>query len=424
MNILGIIAEFNPLHTGHEYLLKTLRRETGADFCVVVMSGDYVQRGEPAFFTKELRTEAALLAGADLVLELPLAVSTGSAEYFAEGAVSLLENLGCITHLGFGSENGDINAFRLAGELLCQESGPYRLILQELLQTGMSFPKARYEALSAVSAEKYPPETLSLLQSPNNILGTEYLKALKKLRSSITPVTVKRAGAAYHEILPSEENISSLPAYASASGLRNRLEAFPASPETDSLLEKYVPLPCRALCKNALQNRQYLTSEDFFLPLFSLLEYSSKEELTAYQDITPDLAGRILRCYSHAASYQELCGGIKSKNLTSVRINRSLLHILLRLTKENVSLEKENGFCLYARMLGFRREAAPLLTEIKKHASVPLVSKTADAHRYLSPLAFSQLRHTLSGSKLYRAAMASVSAEESKNTGRENLVIL
>ena len=112
MKTAGVIAEFNPLHTGHEYLIRQLRSECGAKFCIVVMSGDYVQRGEPAFFSKFLRTKAALLSGADLVLELPLSVSTGSAEYFAEGAVSLLNRLGCVTHLGFGSESGDVYAFR------------------------------------------------------------------------------------------------------------------------------------------------------------------------------------------------------------------------------------------------------------------------------------------------------------------------
>ncbi len=422
MNILGIIAELNPLHTGHEYLFRTLRQKTGADFCVVAMSGDYVQRGEPAFFPKRLRVQAALLSGADLVLELPVSVSTGSAEYFAEGAVSLFDKLGCVTHLGFGSESGSLDAFLLAGRMLTGESETYRLSLQKNLQAGMNFPKARYEALSMNLVQNLPsaqdgehitsprgeltfkeniPEILPLLEAPNNILGTEYMKALKRRNSPITPVTIKRTGADYHE------KSVSFPDYASAAGLRNCFAASPVSSETETLLEKYVPEACRPLYKEALITGQYLTPQDFYLPLFYALQYADKEKLSSYQDVTPELAGRILRFHKEAASYRELLDKIEAKNLTSARVRRSLLHILLQLTKASIREQKEADYCLYARILGFRKEAGPLLSELKKHASVPLVSKLADARFHLSPLALSQLRQTVSASELYRTAMLS-----------------
>ncbi len=425
MHILGIIAEFNPLHTGHEYLIRRLRRETGSQYCVAVMSGDYVQRGEPAFFSKSLRTKAALLSGADLVLELPLSVSTGSAEYFAEGAVSLLDRLGCVTHLGFGSENGDIKNFLSAGKLLSVEPEDYRGLLQENLKAGMSFPKARHKALSASltmqNIEQDIPAVLSLLDAPNNILGVEYCKALYKLRSSIIPATVKRLGAGYHETIDADGNCASALLYASASGLR---KAFLSSPDPEGrnrLPESYVPEACRLLYLNALRTRQYVTFDDFYLPLYYTLEYSNAETLSGYQDVTPELSERLLRLFRQCSSVTELCSALKTKNLTSTRINRSLLHILLDLRKETMAAEKEQGYALYARILGFRREAEPLLTKIKQHASIPLIPKLADVSEYLAPAALSQLTHTIKASELYRAAMPGV---KSGSEYSQNIIIV
>lgn len=415
MNILGIIAEFNPLHTGHEYLIRHLRRETGADFCVVVMSGDYVQRGEPAFFSKSLRAQAALLSGADLVLELPLSVSTGSAEYFAEGAVSLLDRLGCVTHLGFGSENGDIRGFQLAGELLCKEPEDYRGFLQKYLKSGMSFPKARYEALSACLEMQNAEETLSLLDAPNNILGTEYCKALYRLRSSIIPVTAKRLGAGYHE-----EN-SPAAEYASAAGLRQAFLHAPSPEDMEILLQNFIPQSCRFLYRDALRQKQFVTFDDFFLPLCHTLQYSDVETLSRCQDVTPEFSGRLLRVFRQCSSVTELCAALKTKNITSTRISRSLLHILLHLTKDAVLTEKEQGYALYARILGFRREAEPLLTLIRQRISIPLVSKLADASGYLSPAALSQLEQTIKASEFYRAAMPGI---KSGSEYSQNIIVI
>ena len=444
MNILGIIAEFNPLHTGHEYLIEHLRRETGAEFCVVAMSGDYVQRGEPAFFSKSLRTQAALLSGADLVLELPLSAATGSAEYFAEGAVSLLEGLGCVTHLGFGSESGNIGSFQLAGKLLAEEPEDYRRLLQKNMKAGMNFPKARYEALwaclSAQETETFgdspaPPDECSfdgqtfvfgdsadtsallpLLKTPNNILGTEYCKALHRLHSSMVPVTVKRLGAGYHESLDDAQA-----GYASASGLREAFLHMPASEDAEALLRDYVPEPCRSLYRDALRQKQFVTFDDFFLPLYYTLQYSDVENLSLCQDVTPEFSEKLLHVFRQCSSVTELRTVLKSKNLTSTRVNRSLLHILLHLTKDAAAAEKEQGGALYARIRGFRREAAPLLSQIKQQASIPLVSKLADASGYLPPVALSQLERTVKASELYRAVLPGAKPESEYS---QNIIVL
>ena len=430
MNILGVIAELNPLHTGHKHLFDKLRPETDAAFCVVVMSGDYVQRGEPAFFSKFLRTKAALLSGADLVLELPLSISTGSAGYFAAGAVSLLNSLGCVTHLGFGSESGDVDTFRLAGKLLSEEPENYRILLRKLLKAGMSFPRARYEALSAYADKQFFSSNeissdqtfskekvnavLSLLSTPNNMLGAEYCKALYSLRSSITPVPIKRVGAGYHDVIADEPllqpedtigNSSLQPKYASASGLR---KAFLASEQTDNLLYHYVPEVCRPLYQTALTDKQYVVYDDFFLPLYHMLQYADIEMLTRFQDVTPEFAGRLLHTFRQCSSVTELCAALKTKNLTAVRINRCLLHILLHLEKDAVQTQKERGYALYARILGFRREAQPLLSIIKRHTFIPLVAKPADAKKTLSPVAALQLEQTIKASELYRTVLPGV----------------
>lgn len=410
MNILGIIAEFNPLHRGHEYLIGELRQETDADFCVVVMSGDYVQRGEPAFFSKYLRTQAALLSGVDLVLELPLSVSTGSAEYFAQGAVSLLGQLGCVTHLGFGSESGDIHAFHLIGKLLSEEPENYHILLQKYLKDGMNFPKARFQALSVFLQEhgntmqndvENIQNILSLLGSPNNILGSEYSKALYQQHASMIPVTLKRIGDGYHEELTGAYSYS----YASASGLRKRFLLSPVSEETETLLQNHVPAACHSLYLDALNQRQYITFDDFFLPLYHILLYADTEMLSECQDVTPDFAERLLRLFQKSSSVTELCTLLKTKNLTSSGISRRLLHILLHLSKEAITAEKKQGYSLYARILGFRKEAQPLLSLIKKNSSLPLIAKLADAPRYLSPFALSQLEQTIKASELYHTVL-------------------
>lgn len=424
MKVTGIIAEFNPLHTGHEKLLHAAREKTGADYIVVVMSGDYVQRGEPAFFTKEFRTFAALSCGADLILELPLSLSTASAEYFARGGVSLLESLGCVDCLCFGSESGNLEDIKKTASLLTlrdtrsgltpEETPAYRTFLTEFLKKGMSFPQARQKALSAVlsstadiSTTDFPkdeaeyPSCLSLLKAPNNILAVEYVKALLQINSAISPVTVRRAGAGYHDEMPDGD-------YASSSGLRKLF--YSKNPCSEEELSEvfdrsmpYLPAPCRKLYHDALLYRQFLTADDLSLPLLYTLLQKDKSELETYLDMTPELAEKIIKTLPLASSFTDLCLKMKSRHITYARISRCLLHILLDIKKRPLPAP-EDGL-LYARILGFRKEAEPLLHQIKKNASLSLVSKLADAKNILAPAALSELEKSISASRLYHAAL-------------------
>ena len=206
MKIAGLITEYNPFHNGHLYHIQQTKHKADADAVIVVMSGDYVQRGVPAVMPKRLRVESALECGASAVFELPVCYSTGSAELFAESAVALLDQLQIVDSLCFGSECGDLDALSEIADLLCQEPEEYRSLLKKHLRNGLSFPCARREALNEYLPEK---NFAALLDEPNNILGIEYLKAIKKLKSPVKPYTILRKGARYHDKELSTENLSS-----------------------------------------------------------------------------------------------------------------------------------------------------------------------------------------------------------------------
>ena len=225
MKTAGIIAEYNPFHTGHEYQINYIKEKLRTDYVVIAMSGDFVQRGTPALFSKYVRAEMALRSGADLVLELPVSISSASAELFARGGVQLLDGLGVTDILCFGSECGDTDALMELAKILAEEPEAFQDALRRNLKNGMTFPKARSMALSAVfpESEKYQ----QLLSSPNNILGIEYCKAILRENSSISPVSIKREGNDYHENTLSENH------FPSASAIRNAILDFNVPPKGD-----------------------------------------------------------------------------------------------------------------------------------------------------------------------------------------------
>ena len=188
MKTVGIIAEYNPFHNGHKYQIEKAKELTGADYCIVVMSGNFVQRGTPAFMDKYLRAKAALTCGADLVIELPVHYAAASAEYFASGAVAILDRLGVIDYLCFGSECGNIEILSDIADVLISESDEFKNVLKQRLKEGVAYPKARNDAICA--AAPHLTEYLDVLNYPNNILGLEYIKALKKRKSNIAPCTI------------------------------------------------------------------------------------------------------------------------------------------------------------------------------------------------------------------------------------------
>lgn len=294
MKTVGLVTEYNPFHNGHLYHIKKAKEVTQADFCVIVMSGDFIQRGAPAITDKYTRTKMALLGGADLVIELPVSYATASAERFAHGAVSLLADTGIVDTLCFGSESGEITPFLTAAAHLTNESGLFVKVLQDGLKSGLSFPAARKQALSLTDKK-----TAELLQTPNNILGVEYVKALSRLNSSIVPYTIKREGSAYHA--------DTLTGYLdSASAIRKLL----LSPEENSAFfetpENSIPKACISLLKEQAEKNAFLCEDDFSQLLFYRLSQESFETLTQYQDMSNDLAKRICNRFAEFSSFQTL----------------------------------------------------------------------------------------------------------------------
>lgn len=408
MKIAGIIAEYNPFHKGHEYQITYTREHLGADYVIIAMSGDYVQRGTPALLPKHTRAEMALKCGADLVLELPVSVSTASAELFAKGGVQLLENLGVVDFLCFGSESGSISELNTLASLLIEEPEEYKQVLKKALAEGKTFPSARALALQeyakTVSCDslKHAEE---ILLSPNNILGIEYCKALLQVKSCIEPCTLKREGAGYHDTSLSKTNPS-------ASAIRKHFLFSESNlKDMESALPKAVfPTLLKAAEKNA-----FVTEEDFSLLLhYRLLE---EENPALFLDVSPELSRRICNTRNKYQSFSQFVSLLKTKEMTQTRIQRALLHLLLQVkeTPENIP---------FARVLGFRKESTPLLKEIKKRSSIPLVTKVSDAAVSLADPDKKLLSETVFASNVYESILCSKTGKAFRHEFEKQLVIL
>lgn len=411
MKVNGIVAEYNPFHNGHAYQLQHAREATGAAYTVVVMSGNFMQRGAPALLDKFTRARMALENGADLVLELPTCYSASSAEFFARGSVALFDKLGIIDHLCFGSECGNIEVLSKIAEIFYTEPEPYAESLRCNLRKGMSFPIARTWALL-----QYAPslsDDKDVLSSPNNILGIEYLKALMSRNSRITPFTTTRVGADYHDKRLGTNQCSAL-------AIRQSV----AAGHDLSYLAAQMPESAYELLRDFLAHRKPLFADDFSAALqYKLLtEYSSGYD--RYQDISSDLSDRIRNSLPSFAGYTSFCDLLKSKDMTYTRISRCLLHILLNMTKEEFENYRTQDYISYARVLGFRKNATPLLTEIKKHSSVPLITSLADARQTLPPEALRMLDLDILRNQIYLGNLALKNQTEMVNEYRTPIVIV
>ena len=396
MKTVGIIAEFNPFHKGHEYLIRTLKENTGSDYAVVVMSGDYTQRGAPAIFDKYTRTKMALLSGADLVLELPVYYSTSSAEFFAGGAISILNGLSCIDYLGFGSESGNLDAMTKIASILVDEPLEFSNNLKENLKSGMNYAVARSAALSS-----YAGTDTSLISNPNDILGCEYIKALLLQKSSIMPFSVKRIGASYNDEKLSDEASS----FSSAKAIRQALESGgPVLFAADNVSSQLPNEVCRFLNElNANGNLHVTTADDFSQLLYYKLLSEKSSGFEKYLDVNSDLSDKIIGKLQNYSTFSDFIMQLKSKDLTYTRISRALLHILLNMTSENLMLYSKDrtGYSSYARILGFNKAASPLMKKIQECSRIPVISKLSDSYKLLDDVSYSLLCNTIAASNIY-----------------------
>ncbi len=388
MHITAIIAEYNPFHSGHRYQIEQAR-QLGADQVLVLMSPDFVQRGEPALADKYTRAHMALLGGADVVLELPSAAALGGADHFARGACLLLEELGCVDSLCFGCEQPDAGLMEQAADILISEPADFRNTLQTALRSGCSFPAAREEALwqtlphPAASSREHFHEWLS---SPNNLLALEYVKALRLTGSSIKPLPIQRRGMAYHDMdLPTAAGPENEPVYPSASALRQQLMTCPQ--DKDLLAGESYMSPLRSSLARRLAPGSVYDAYDRYL---QHTVWEKTDLLENFADVSDVLAGRIRRyAFNDLYTSAELVNILKTKDLTAARIRRALLHIFLDLRAAQVQAFFEPDAAHYLRLLGFKKTSAPLLHKIKVCSSIPIISKSADASVLLPPDALS-----------------------------------
>lgn len=417
MKVIGIIAEYNPFHNGHAYQLEKIRRLTGADYIVVAMSGDYVQRGTPAIVDKYTRAKMALSCGVDLVLELPVLWATASAESFAMAGVTLFEKMGCVDGLCFGAETDDLPLLSLLADILTTEPAFYRESLSSYLKEGLTFPQARAKALCdylAHSTDMYASEEISsILNEPNNILAIEYLKALKRRHSALTPYLIKREGAGYHDsAISARASAPGSTAVPSASATAIRKLLLSAGAKSADACSLSMPESAYQLLSDYMLQSPVLCADDFSQIVSYRLLTASCASLADVCDCNTDIANRLYRNRQSFSTYERFIEQTKSRDVTYTRISRILLHLLLGLDRSKESVGKNCDYIPYLRILGFYKpsgtqspsvsgNSAPLLTALKGTACVPLVTKLANAPNLLSAPALSMLKDDIFAADLY-----------------------
>lgn len=346
MKIAAIICEYNPFHNGHKYQIDMLKKEY--DAVISIMSGSFVQRGEPAVIDKWGRAETALLNGVDLVIELPVCYAVNTAERFAFGGVMIAAATGVTEALCFGSESGDISEFLNAATLLNNEPEEVSNKIKECMSRGNSYPVARQKAYKGLIDE-------SLLSEPNNILGLEYTKTLLKYNLPIKPITIKRIGAGYNET--NSDNV-----FNSASGIRKVLE-------NKGNIEDYIPKNTHKIMKNSVK---YSVEKLYPFIKYAVLS-NGIDYLREVNDIREGLENRIMSAAKASNNYNEMLEMIKTKRYTMSNIKRALISVLLKIDKQAV-----NGTPEYLRILGMNNTGKKILKEMKDRASLPIVVKAAD----------------------------------------------
>lgn len=375
MKILGIITEYNPFHNGHLYHFNKSVEITEADYTVCVMSGNFMQRGQPAIIDKWHRTRMALRAGIDLILELPITYALRSAEYFAHGAIQILNKTGIVNKLVFGSELGEIDPLILLGKKLATEPPALSNLIQEELKTGCSFPQARANALikyfAKLKTNLDTKKIKEIINNPNNILGIEYIKALIKTNSQIQPLTIKRQGANYHQTEIKNE-------ITSATAIRKQILKNNSIEKMNRVLPEF----SQQILKEAIQQKKGPVSlNDFEFPILTLLRKTPATKLTKIEGITGGLENRIKDAARQATSLPELIKLIKTKRFTRTRIQRILLHLLLGLNKNMLNQFDNNAGPQYLRILGFSQSGQKLLKLMKEKSKLPIINRVANHYQ-------------------------------------------
>ena len=401
MKACGIVAEYNPLHTGHVYQMNKARQISQADCIIVVMSGNFVQRGEPAVIDKYARTRAALKAGADIVIELPVYYALSSAENFARGAVLTLNEMKAAS-ICFGAETDNADRLAKISHAIISESPEYKAILNKALAEGLSYPAARQTALL-----EYLPECKNIISGSNNILAIEYIKAILGNNLKMTYYPVLREGAGYNDDTDNAE-------YASAFGIRKMI----MSGESEKLKVYLTP----DMSEEISNSKNCPVSLDDFSNIFNhkmlflkqqcnINHTDFAEKLAEYEDITAELANRFAAAFTGRDNITEFAMKVKSKNIVYSRICRCIMHIILEIKKTMSDLYNNIP---YIRLLGFNKTGQQYLGSIKKELDVPFITKAAD---YKNELSFE-----LACSDIYSQAVYEKYEYVMKNELQQNII--
>ncbi|WP_019152902.1 nucleotidyltransferase [Robertmurraya massiliosenegalensis] len=360
MKAVGIVVEYNPFHNGHAYHVEQTRKKSNADIVIAVMSGQFLQRGEPALLPKWQRAEMALLAGVDIVIELPYRFATQKADTFALGAISLLGHIGC-SSICFGSEAGAIDPFFSTLHFLEQNKKAYEEKIKSFISQGLSYPSA----LSSAFLELNPTEEIVDLSKPNNILGFQYVKAINDLGFNMSALTIQRTIAGYHDQHFTSESI------ASATSIRKALFSPSGSLKE---ISHYVPSTTMTILADYNKSfKQFQHWENYWPLLQFKLLHTTTAELRNIYEVEEGLEYRVTEAALQATSFQDFMTKIKTKRYTWTRLQRMCTHIL---TNTTVSEMRQNmAHASYLRLLGMSENGRMYLNKWKSHTSIPIISK-------------------------------------------------
>ena len=424
MKVCGIIAEYNPFHSGHAYQIMQARKQSDCDYVIAVMSGDFVQRGAPALADKYMRARMALMEGADLVIMLPVYGSVSSAEGFARAGVATLLTTGIVDVISFGCEDVSVcsDSYLSLARELSHERPDLQSALAERLATGIPYAQARVEAVRSCYGKDFD---LTLLNTPNNLLAFEYVRALAHYNADLNLIPVRRLGS-YHDMKLADSNVLIKPdCSGNASATDDPGDCFPAGSTfasasacrnlilTDSAKElqmleaaRQIPSEVYQILTDYADNYSFLQEDDFSQMLHYALLSQKNSCYEAFLDCGNDLSARISNQLDAYKSFSGFCDLLKNKSVTRARIARALTHILLQLPAQMPApLISASGTLPYLRILGFRETASPLLHQLKLSAQASLITRVPEAGRVLSAEAMLYFNQDLFASELYRSVV-------------------
>lgn len=394
MNLLGLIVEYNPFHNGHLYHLNESKKITNATHTIAVMSGNFMQRGTPALLDKFTRAEMAVRNGVDLVVELPTLYACQSAEIFAHGGISLLNSLNCVNSICFGSEIGDIDILYLISKILIDEPIDFKIKLKDYLDKGLPFPKARASALFYYITENKLYDTseedlLNMLNSPNNILGIEYIKSILKLNSKIKPYTINRINSGYNSL-----NVND--SICSASAIRNALKN-----NSLNTINYTMPKDTYDIINRVIESGFNLVYNEDFYQILSSIIIRDKDNLTDYFEVNEGIENKIYNSIFKCHNIETLQNEIKSKRYTMTKISRTLNNIMLGIKGGDILKTKDLTNIPYVRVLAFNEKGCEILKEIKKNSEIEVITKFSKIKHIDSDIFNTLINYDIKATNMY-----------------------